>query len=81
MAKSLNSSFKAVGRNMARANNQKSSAKVPMKFAAGGAIPKMPKASDMGNMGGPGISQSPTGGGKARGGGKATKGCKFRGSF
>lgn len=63
---------------MARANNQKSSPKVPMKFATGGVIPRM---KDMGSMAGEGMNKSGFGSGKSRGGGKAVKGTDFRGTF
>lgn len=75
---SLGTAMKAVGRNMARANNQKASAKVPMKFASGGGV--MPKAKDMGMMGGKGMMQTGFGSGTARGG-KSTKGKKFGGVY
>ncbi len=74
----LNSAMKSVGRNMARANNQKASAKVPMKFASGGGV--MPSAKSMGKMGGAGMEQSGFGAGTARGG-KSTKGKKFGGTY
>ena len=73
---SLGTAMKAVGRNMARANNQKSSAKVPMKFASGGGV--MPSYKDMGKMGGMGMEQSGFGSGTARGG--KSKGRKFSGT-
>lgn len=72
--------MKAMGRNLARASNQQSSAKVPMKYAAGGGV-KMPMASDMGSMNGNGMDQSGFGSGKARGGKAQTKGRNFKGSF
>lgn len=72
--------MKSMGRNLARAANQRSSAKVPMKFAEGGGIPKLPAAKDMGDFGGSGMDKSGFGAGKARGG-KSTKGRKFSGSF
>lgn len=74
----MNSNMKKMGRGLAKVANQKSSAKVPMKYATGGVIPKL---AAMGSMA-PGIEgKTPSGGGKARGGGKATKGTNFRGSF
>ena len=75
---SMNSNMKKMGRGLAKAANQKSSAKVPMKFASGGMVPQ---AKDMGSLGGRGMDKSGFGGGKARGGGKATKGTQFRGTF
>lgn len=78
----LNSAMKSVGRNMARANNQASSAKVPAKFASGGPVgKKVPAGKDMGSYGGSGMDKSGFGSGKARGGGAATKGTKFSGTF
>jgi len=77
--------MKSVGRNMARANNQKSSAKVPMKYAKGGNVkaPKemVPPSGKMGSMNGMGMDDSGFGSGSARGGKAATKGKKFGGSF
>lgn len=77
--------MKAVGRNMARANNQKSSAKVPMKFAKGGNVKPssmmVPPSGKMGSMNGMGMDDSGFGSGSARGGKAQTKGKKFGGSF
>jgi hypothetical protein len=77
--------MKSVGRNMARANNQKSSAKVPMKYAKGGNVkaPKemVPPAGKMGSMNGMGMDDSGFGSGTARGGKAQTKGKAFKGSF
>lgn len=71
----LSSRMKAVGRNMARVELQKSG----QKFAGGGAV--LPKMPGMGDMGAGGMNQSPSGMSKARGGGRAVKGTNFRGSF
>lgn len=76
----LNSAMKKVGRNMARAASQSGSAKVPMKYASGGAV-KMPAAKDMGSMSGYGMDKSGFGSGTARGSKAATKGKKFSGTF
>jgi len=75
----LNNAMKAVGRNMARANNQKSG---PKGYAKGGGVaaPKLPAAADMGDFGGGGMDQKGFGSGKARGG-KSTKGRTFGGTF
>ena len=73
--------MKSMGKNMARAANQKASAKVPMKFASGGAIPKLPASKDMGSMSSSPIDGGGFGSGKARGAGKASKGTRFGGSY
>lgn len=65
----LNKSFKSVGRNVARAQNQSGSAKIPMKFADGGMVSTKPKADP------PDVS----GKGQARGGKAQTKGKGFAG--
>jgi hypothetical protein len=74
----MNSKMKSMGRNLAKAATQKGASKAPMKFAAGGAIPKV---KDMGMMSGGPLDKAPVGAGKARGAGKATKGTRFSGSF
>lgn len=71
---SLSKAMKAVGRNMARANLQKSSGKG---FNAGGSVPSV---KSMGSMAGGGMDGTGFGSGKARGG-KASKGMNFRGSI
>lgn len=71
--------MKAMGRNLARADNQKSSAKVPMKYAAGGGV-NIPNSKDMGSMDSNRMDGSGFGAGQARGG-KSTKGRKFSGTF
>lgn len=63
----LGAAMKSVGRNMAKADMQASSKKIPMKFAEGGYV-------------NPGMAQS-FGGGQARGGKAQTKGKKFSGVF
>ena len=78
----LNTAMKKVGRNMARANQQKASPKV-QGYAAGGGVSmgmKVPKAKDMGSLGGSGMDQSGFGSGNARGG-KSSRGKKFSGTF
>lgn len=70
--------MKAMGRNLARASNQQSSAKVPMKYAAGGGV-NLPKSADMGAMDSNRIDGTGFGSGKARGGKAQTKGRSFRG--
>lgn len=72
--------MKAVGRNMARANLQKGSPKVPSPFASGGGV-RMPMAGNMGSMSGGGMDKSGFGKSSPRGTGAATKGKNFRGSF
>lgn len=74
----LNSNMKKMGRNLARAANQRGSAKVPMKFAEGGMVPE---AKDMGSLGGRGMARGGFGSGKARGSGAAKKGTRFQGTY
>ena len=76
----MNAALKKVGRGMAKANNQASSAKVPMKFASGGGV-KMPDAKSMGSLGGSGMERGGFGKGTARGTGAATKGKSFGGEY
>lgn len=77
----LSAAMKAVGRNMARANQQASSPKVPANMNPGSSGVKMPSAKSMGTYGGGGMDKAGSGGGKARGTGAASKGTSFRGVF
>lgn len=75
----LSAAMKAVGRNMARANQQASSPKVPANMNPGSSGPVMPAARNMGSYGGSGMNKAMSGGGKARGTGAAVKGTRFNG--
>lgn len=65
----MNKAMKGVGRNLARAQNQSGSKKIPMKFADGGkvSVPNKPCPPGAGSAG------------KARGGKAQTKGKGFSG--
>lgn len=75
----MNKAKKVVGRNMARANNQKKGGSVPMKFANGGGVmapqnrtnPESLKITKTG----------PAGAGTPRGTGAAVKGKHFGGTY
>lgn len=76
----MNSMMKKMGRNMARAKNQMACGGGVKKYAAGGAVRSVkPQMGSMGMDGG--MMMKPSGGGSMRGGGAATKGKKFSGSY
>jgi hypothetical protein len=72
--KGIGARMKAVGRGMAKAENQAASKKIPMKYAEGGTV-EYP-----GNEGGRGGNPATAfGAGSARGGKAQTRGRKFGG--